>query len=106
MYMCISMSYAWTNVGKLERFEDKLRSLLTQFHYIFETRKFEGQGILFNLYLHVPEHHPDTNDVFFQRQDEAQVILLVHTHAHNLNWINIVKGSVLQVILEVVDQLR
>ena len=73
--------YDSINVGKLEGFEDKLRALLTQFHYTYEIRKFEAQGIPFNVYMYIPEHHPGTNDVFFEREDEAyliKVILLVH----------------------------
>ena len=85
MYVCLMPNTCGLcdsiNVGKLEGFEDKLRSLLAQFHYTYEIRKFEALGIPFNVYMYVPEHHPETNDVFFEREDEAhliKVILLVY----------------------------
>ena len=61
-------------LGKQEGFGDKLRSVMAQFHYAHEIRKFVGQGIPFNIHMYVPEHHPDTNEVFFEREDEAHLI--------------------------------
>ena len=90
------------NVGKPEGFEDKLRSILAQFHYVFEIRNFATQGIPFNLYMYVPERPPEINDVSFEKENEAHlinVVLLVHITYF-------VECSTLQVILEVVDQLR
>ena len=45
-----------------------------QFHYAHEIRKFESQGIPFNVHMYVPEYHPDTNEIFFEREDDAHLI--------------------------------
>ena len=80
-YVCLMPNtyglYDSINVGKLEGFEDKLRSLLAQFHYTYEIRKLEAQETPFNVYMYVPEHHPETNDVFFEREDEAHLIKVI-----------------------------
>jgi len=47
---------------------------MVQFHYAHEIRKFEDQRIPFNIHMYVPEHHPDTNEIFFEREDEAHLI--------------------------------
>jgi len=60
--------HTWTpgkiNIGKSEDFEDKLRSILAQFHYVQEIEKYEAKGIPFKTYMYIPEHHPETNDLF------------------------------------------
>jgi len=61
-------------IGKSESFEDKLRSILAQFHYMYEIEKYEAQGIPFKTYMYVPEHHPETKNLFYEREDEAHLI--------------------------------
>ena len=53
------MLFSFT-IGKNEDFEDKLRSILAQFHYVHEIEKYEAMGIPFKTYKYVPEHHPET----------------------------------------------
>ena len=52
----------------------KLRSVMAQFHYAHEIRKFESHGIPFNVYMYVPDHHPDTNEIFYEREDEEHLV--------------------------------
>lgn len=61
-------------IGKTEIFDDQLRSLLAQFHYTKEIKEFEAKGVPFQTYLYVPETHPVTNDIFFEREDEAHLL--------------------------------
>jgi len=89
-------------LGKQEGFGDKLRSVIAQFHYAHEIRKFKGQGILFNVHMYVPEHHPVTNEIFFEREDDAHLIkVCIFRRIHRVNGIFY---SVLLAILELEDQ--
>ena len=51
-----------------------LRSILAQLEYHYIVQKYESQGVPFTSHLHVPEVHPLTDKVFFEREDEAHVL--------------------------------
>ena len=51
-----------------------LRSILAQLEYHYIVHKYESQGVPFTSNLHVPEVHPLTDKVFFEREDEAHVL--------------------------------
>ena len=53
---------------------DMLRSILAQIHFTWVVRKYDDEGIPFRTHLHVPEVHPDTNEIFFEREDEGHVL--------------------------------
>ena len=60
--------------GKTESFEDKLRSILAQFEFSKTIREYDLKGIHFRAYMYVPERHPDTNEVFYEREDVAHLL--------------------------------
>lgn len=51
-----------------------LRSILAQLEFTVLVRQYEARGIPFSMYLHVPETHPSTGSVFYEREDEAHVL--------------------------------
>lgn len=59
---------------KTESFEDKLRSILAQFEFSKTIREYDLKGIHFRAYMYVPERHPDTNEVFYEREDDAHLL--------------------------------
>ena len=53
---------------------DQLRSILAQLQFKYEIEQYEAKGILFSTYLYVPEEHPETKSIFYEREDEAHLI--------------------------------
>ena len=64
----------YTSTGKSESVKDKLRSIIAQFEYQYRIKQWEERGVEFTTYLYVPEVHPETNDIFYEREDEAHVL--------------------------------
>lgn len=62
------------SIGQSESFEEQLRSVLAQYHYAHIVKTFEAKGVMFTMYMYVPEKHPETNEVFYEREDEAHLI--------------------------------
>ena len=60
--------------GKTETVKDKLRSILAQFEFQYRLQEWEQKGVPFKTYLYVPEVHPETGEVFCEREDEAHVL--------------------------------
>ena len=60
--------------GKTEGVKDKLRSILAQFEYQHRLQQWEQKGVQFKTYLYVAEVHPETNEIFCEREDEAHVL--------------------------------
>ena len=71
-------------IGKTEGFEDQLRSILAQFHFAYEIHRFEAQGVPFRTYLYVPEQHPQTKNIFYEREDEAHLIKVNNQLKNNI----------------------
>jgi len=63
--------------GKTETFEDKLRSILAQFEYAKTVREYHSKRTPFQTYMYVPEKHPDTNEVFYEREDDKVTKLYI-----------------------------
>ena len=61
-------------IGKSESFTQKLRSILAQFEFAHEVRKWQAKGVPFQTHLYVPEIHPVTQMPFCEREDEAHVL--------------------------------
>jgi len=57
-----------------EGFDDKLRSILSQFHFTHVVKEYEIKGIPFRTFMYVPEHHPETQELFYEREDEGHLI--------------------------------
>jgi len=72
--------YVWctwcvaTTLGKTESYQDKMRSILAQFEFTKTILEFESKGIPFGTYINVPEQHPDTGDLFNEREDDAHIL--------------------------------
>ena len=60
--------------GKTESIEDKLRSVLAQFEFTKTVREYHSKGIPFQTYMYVPEKHPNTDEVFYEREDDAHLL--------------------------------
>ena len=58
---------------------DMLRSVLAQLEFSHLVRQYDQSGVPFRTHLHVPEVHPDTKTVFFEREDEGHVLKVRHT---------------------------
>ena len=69
--MCTPLIFFIT--GKTETLTDKLRSILAQLEYQYQIATWEKEGVDFRTYLYVPEKHPLTQDIFYEREDEAHV---------------------------------
>ena len=64
-------------VGKSESLNDKLRSILAHFEFQQRVLQWEDEGVHFRSHLYVPEVHPETNEVFCEREDEAHVLKVI-----------------------------
>ena len=64
VYMCVA------TIGKTESYQDKMRSILAQFEFTKTIREFELKGY----HLVLPEQHPDTGDLFYEREDDAHIL--------------------------------
>jgi len=62
------------SIGQSESFEEQLRSILAQYHYTHAIKAFEAKGVMFRVHMYVPEKHPETHEVFYEREDEAHLI--------------------------------
>ena len=51
-----------------------LRSILAQLEFRHFVRNYDESGVPFQTYLHVPEIHPDSGMVFYEREDEGHVL--------------------------------
>jgi hypothetical protein len=59
--------------GKTEGLTEKLHSILAQFEYQHCISQWAERGVDFKTYLYVAEVHPETDGVFYEREDEAHV---------------------------------
>ena len=66
--LCPSAFYYSLCIGKGETEVDMLRSILSQIHFTWVVRKYDDEGIPFRTQFHVPEVHPDTNEIFFRER--------------------------------------
>ena len=71
--LILTISY----VGQTEGFEEQLKSILAQYHFAYEIRKYEAKGVMFKTYVYVPEKHPQSKDTFYEQEDEAHLIKVV-----------------------------
>ena len=61
-------------IGKSEGLKEKLRSILAQLEFQYTIQQWVNKGVNFQQHLYVPEIHPETGDVFCEREDEAHVL--------------------------------
>jgi len=54
-----------------------MKSILTQFEYCITVKEFDTQGTSFCTYMYVPEVHPETSEVFYEREDDAHLLKVV-----------------------------
>ena len=58
-----------------------LRSVLSKLEFTYLIRKYDAEGIPFRSHLHVPENHPITGSIFFEREDPGHVLKVCqYTH--------------------------
>ena len=57
-----------------------MRSILSQYEYIYQVCKFDNEGIPFRTHLYVPEIHPVSQMPFCEREDEAHVLKVSKTN--------------------------
>ena len=69
--LCVS-HYCYA--GKSETLREKLCSILAQFEYQYCIQMWHNKGIDFKTYLYVPEVHPETGEMFIEREDDAHVL--------------------------------
>lgn len=60
--------------GRSEDMRDKLQSIVAQHEFQHQIQQWEDQAIEFRTYLYVPETHPESGNVFCEREDEAHVL--------------------------------
>ena len=61
-------------LGESEGPVEQMRSILAQFDFVHLLRQYEAQGVSFCTYLYVPEIHPETKAIFYEREDEAHLL--------------------------------
>jgi len=62
------------HIGGTESFDDQFRSILAQLEYCFVVSSYEENGMPFRTHVYVPEVHPATNEIFYEREDEAHLL--------------------------------
>ena len=61
-------------VGVSESFNDQLRSILAQLEYAHVVNNYEKNGVPFRAHVYVPEVHPATTEIFYERENEAHIL--------------------------------
>ena len=61
-------------IGESEGPVEQMRSILAQLDFVHLLKQYEAQGVPFCTYLYVPEIHPETKTIFYEREDEAHLI--------------------------------
>ena len=51
-----------------------LRSILAQLEFTYTVHQYDEDGIPFRTHLYVPEVHPDTGELFMEREDEGHIL--------------------------------
>jgi len=64
-------------LGKTESLEEEMKSILAQFEYCNTVKEFDTKGTPFCTYMYVPEVHPETGEVFYEREDDAHLLKVV-----------------------------
>jgi hypothetical protein len=60
--------------GKEETQVEMFRSVLAQLEFTYIVQKYDASGVPFTTHLHVPEVHPLTGSIFYEREDEGHVL--------------------------------
>lgn len=53
---------------------DMMRAILAQLEFASIVREYDRNGILFRTHLYVPEVHPETGNLFYEREDPGHVL--------------------------------
>lgn len=53
---------------------EMFRSVLAQLEFTYIVQKYDAAGTPFRTHLHVPEVHPITRSIFYEREDEGHVL--------------------------------
>ena len=53
---------------------EMLRSILAQLEFTYVVQRYDASGVPFRTHLHVPEFHPVSGSVFYEREDERHVL--------------------------------
>ena len=67
---CILLLYS----GEEETLHTKMKSILAQLEYTYQIRTWQSKGVPFDIYLYVPEIHPDTNATFYEQEDAVHLL--------------------------------
>ena len=72
--MYLYLNYTHSSVGVTETLNDQMKSILSQLEYKHTVYTYEQNRIPFRTYMYVPEIHPSTNAIFFEREDVAHLL--------------------------------
>lgn len=53
---------------------DMMRAILCQLEFNYSIKEYDHNGVSFRTHLHVPEIHPDTGRLFYEREDPGHVL--------------------------------
>ena len=73
-------------IGKSETLDEKLKSILAQFEFVYQIQYWEDEGVPFKSHLHVPERHPITGYIFCEREDEGHVFKVRSYHIQGVHF--------------------
>ena len=54
-----------------------MKSILAQFEYTNIVKEYDKRGVPFRTYLYIPETHPDTGKIFYEREDDAHLLKVI-----------------------------
>ena len=63
-----------SSVGVTEPLGDQLKSILSQLEYTHVIHSYKQNGVPFRTFMHSPETHPETNAMFYERENEAHLL--------------------------------
>ena len=52
----------------------KMRSIIAQMEYTYQIRTWQSKGVPFNIYMYIPENHPDTNATLCEQEDAVHLL--------------------------------
>lgn len=51
-----------------------MKSIVAQMDYAHQIQTWQSRGVPFNIYVYVPEVHPDTNTTFYEQEDVVHLL--------------------------------
>ena len=91
-----TLAFKYWYSGEEETLHTKMRSIIAQMEYTYQIRTWQSKGVPFDIYLYVPEIHPDTNATFYEQEDAVHLLKvmigvnekLINSYTDTVMWLH------------------